>query len=251
MKRLSRNRYRALGLLVVAAMAFSAVAAASASALTWATKTGGVVTKFTNGQEETVTPSIKAATEFVLEGTVGSTPIKISAKKLSGESTKIKQEGTAAKDSGKLIFSELKLSEPATCTPPEKITTSALKSELVTKTKGALRTEKELSEGKEGQIPSGLTDKFQPAEGEVFASFKLGGSCAIAGTVIQVKTSKGLYAETNPLATYTPEQPLKFSPLINANAGGNLFTGANPAKLTGEGVNTLSGALAGKEWGAE
>lgn len=99
-------------------------------------------------------------------------------------------EGTVAKDPGKLIISELKLSE-------------------------------------------------------IFASFKLGGTCALTGTVIQARTSNGLFAETEALGTFKVERPLRFSG-HRGKAGGNLFTGANPAKVTGNGHNKLSGALAGK-----
>lgn len=219
----------------VLALALSGVAGGSASALTWATKSTGSVTKFVNGQEETVTPAIKSGTEFLLEWTVGSTPVEMAIKKLSGEATRIKQEGTVAKDSGKLIFSEIRLLEPATCTAPEKIRTNALKSELV----------------ESPALASGLADKFLPAEGEVVTSLKLGGSCAIAGTTVQMKTTKGFYAETEKRASYLVEQPLRFSPTINENAGGNLLLGTSPVRLTGEWVDRLSGTLAGREWGAE
>lgn len=231
MKRVSKHRYRAVGLVVVAAMAFSAVAAGSASALTWYTRSPE--TAFTNGQEETVTPS--ATSGFVLEGSVGSTPLKIEASTLTGESTKIKQSGSVAADSGRLIFKNLTVKEPATCTAPTEIKTTELKSELVPV----------------AGLTSGLADKFLPVSGELFTTFKLGGSCAIAGTIIQVKTTKGVFGETNAVGVYATSQKLVFSPAINSTAGGNLFTGANAAKLSGQGANVLSGVNAGKEWAAK
>jgi hypothetical protein len=256
MKKITKHRYRALGLVVVAVMAFSGVAAASASALSWYTVNPSTGTKEAlPGATANVEPSVKPETVFTLVGVVGETPIEITASKLEGIETKITQSGTEAKDSGKLFFplAGLKVVKPSTCTPPTAgITTTALNSVLVPKTVGALRTKAELTEGKEGRIPSGLTDKFLPASGEIFASFKLAGSCAIAGTVIQVKTTKGVFAETNPVGTSASPQPLVFSQGINENAGGNLFTGLKEATLTGSGQNVLTTTgVAGRKFGAE
>jgi hypothetical protein len=74
--------------------------------------------------------------------------------------------------------------------------------------------------------------------------------CAFEGTY-QLKTSKGLYADMEPLKTFLVSQPFRFSPEINAAAGGELTLGGSAAELTGELSFALAGSGAGKKWGVE
>jgi hypothetical protein len=221
-------------MIAVTVMAFSAVAAASASAFSWGTKVAGATTNFTNGQTETVTPSIKPETVLRFVWTSGSTPVEMTATTLTSPNWKINQNGGAAESSGKLVFKGLKVVTPTTCVAPAVLETTELRSEVV---------------GSVG-LPSQLADRFTPASGELVASFKLGGTCAWAGTSLQLETSAGFYAERNSLGTFGVTQPLTFSPSIDETAGGNLFLGTNAFTLRGELTNTLSGPLIGKEWAA-
>jgi hypothetical protein len=218
-----------VGLAMVASLAICAVAVASASATTW--KANGSL--FTNGQSETVTASNSSSlggTGFTLESKVLGKAFKLTATTLTGSEVKISQSGSEALDSGKLIFSGLTVVEPSGC-GVETITTEPLSSKLETKT----------------GLTSGLADHLFPTSGETFAKIKVT-TCAIAGTY-PVKGS--VYGETNKLGVLAVNQPLKFSPAINTAAGGKLLLGTEEAKLTGTGINTLSGTNAGKSWGAE
>ena len=221
-----RRAMRILGMTLVASLALAAVAVASASATTW--KAGGSL--FTNGESATVIVSNKAAlggTGFIFALKVLGKTLKFTANTLAGESVTIKQSGSEALDSGKLIFSGLTVVEPSGC-GVETITTEPLSSKLEAKT----------------GLTSGLADHLFPTSGETFAKIKVT-TCAIAGTYPLKGT---LYAETNALGVLAVNQPLKFSPAINTAAGGKLLLGTEEMTLTGVGINTLTSGLS---WGAE
>lgn len=235
MRHRCKHRGAKLGLVLpLPLFALSASLADAASALTWVSGVGGIESSFTNGQEETVHAEMVPGTEFVLKGQVGSTPLTIKAKDLVSEEARIKQLGTTAAGSAKnLTFSEITLVEPKTSSAPLTISTGPVKSEIV-------------------EVPaltSGAAAKFLPETGTKFKSFKLSGSCAIAGTTIELSTSNGVFGEVEAKGMKKVRQPIRFSPTINSKAGGNLFTGANAAKLTGEGRGKLSGSLLRREWG--
>jgi hypothetical protein len=247
---LRRNRLRAIGLMAIAVMAFTAVAASSASAHVWTTGT-----KFTSGQKAAVTPFLKS--KATLEGIVSGLNVKLSSEELVGSGTEIVQEGTGASGvaaaTGKLIFKKLTLTEPAGCSPPTEVSTTALKGRIVTKPQP-----KEKGKQEEGTLLSGTGFTFTPASETVptlFATVTLTGSCAIAGTPFKVTTTNsketlgGVCGETLEPGVLKTEQPINFTGTINKHCGGTLFTGGNPATLTGEAFNKLT-ATPTVAWGA-
>jgi hypothetical protein len=224
-----KRHLRILGLAALASLAISAVAATAAQAFEWKIETTPGTTKtfaelgITN---ETVTPS--AGKTFVLKSVVAKEAFEMTATTLTGEGAVITKGGT---DSGKLIFSGLTVVKPAGCKTTEKITTKALKTELVEK----------------GGV---LYDKFFPAEGTTFANITITG-CAAAETY----PVKGVvFGKTEPLNTMKASQPVQFSQKINEEGSGEaipLKLGAEKAELEGEGLNALSGTWAGKPFGAQ
>jgi hypothetical protein len=211
-----------IGLAVMAALAISAFASASASAATWTVEGA----KLEEGTAKGVSASakLKTGTTAVLEGELLGQEFVLTSTTLSSSSGTIFQEGTKAKDSGVLEFSGLSVDKPSpTCAVESPIKTKSLTSELVDH--------------------SGSTkayDKFFPEEGEVFATIKVSG-CAVAGSY----NVKGVvYGEAEAWGVSLASQPLKFNPTINATLGGSLTLGTKAAKLSAEGVNTLASGKA-------
>jgi hypothetical protein len=239
MKRKSNWLKLMCGTLVVA-MAMLAVSAGQAAATTWTT-------------EVTVTPGsemeigVQASGSTVLGATVSGLAIELTAKKVEAVApTKIKQTGEGASGvataTGSLKYSELSLQKPVGCTAPASITTKALKAELVAV----------------AALKSGEALKWRPlsaTEPTLFATFTLGGECALAGTPFKVTIPKESYfcSEVEPLGTMLVQEPIRSSATINSNCGGKLEALGNAAALTGT-VTAFSkpgGIASGEKWGAQ
>jgi len=213
-----------LGLAVTAALVISAVAAAAASAHTWTISGSNLA----SGSSETVAAELAAGSTATLTGTLLGQEFVLNSTKLTSEEGKITQ-GSNAEDSGKLVFSELTVVKPAGCHVTSPIRTKALKTELVSRT------------GDEQAY-----DKFTPASGETFATIEVFG-CAVEG----LYNVKGVaYGKGNAWGTEAVNQPLEFTPAINELFGAGLTLGTNPATLTANGTNHLTGPHAGQVFGA-
>jgi hypothetical protein len=232
---------RIIGLAIMATLAVSAFVAATASAHQWTI--GGQTLSVLKGTGTAngvgVTAELEGGTTAKLKGTLlGKTFVLTSTTVDSDEGT-IFQEGNVAKDSGILTFSGLTVDEPAGCAVESPIKTKPLTTELV--------THKFKDENGTETTSLKAYDKFFPEEGEVFATIKVTG-CAVAGSY----NVKGVvYGEAEEWGVEKVNQPLNFSPAINATLGGSLTLGSNAAELTASGTNHLIGALAGSAFGAE
>ncbi len=174
--------------------------------------------------EETVTPAVKAGTEFTFESKILGSEFVLKAKKLNGESTKIVAGGTG---SGVFSFSELSVSKPAGCTATSPLKTNSLKTELV-------------------EVKGTLYNKFAPASGETLANVVITG-CAIAGSYPLKGT---VYGQAEPIFTELTAEPLTFSKAINEAAGGSLTLGKEAATMAGAATYSLSGGNSGQKFGA-
>ena len=190
-----------------------------------ALKAAGVVDKFVNlkGEEESVPRLI-----FTMTLTA---PAKITSTTVETSGAVIKQNGTAAQITGKLVFKGLTMDEPAGCAPPTSVTTNTLT----------------------GTVPEigGLTYvKLAPTAGTTtpFATITLTGTCSIAGTPFKVTTSSYFCGRTEPLGTMAIAQKLEVSAAILSACGGNLSGGGNPATLQGKATYELA---SGESWGAK
>ena len=217
-----------IGLAVMAALAISAFASASASAATW-TVEGAKLSGEGTANGVAANASLTGTGE--LKGEVLGTKITLTATTLTSSSGTIFQEGTKAKDSGFLEFSGLSV-DGAACKVKEPVKTKSLTSELVDH--------------------SGSThafDKFFPEEGETFATVTLevasGLPCPIAGSY-NVKGT--VYGEGNVWGTPGATQTLLFNPTINSTLGGSLTLGTKPAELFVDADNTLA---SGKSFSAD
>lgn len=243
--RLTKKSVMFVSASVAALLVFCAFSAAAAGAAEWSLKNGinsggkevtGVHTLkelgWTGGVE--IGPKEKKAKEeFVLRVTVAGSKLVLKATEVLGSGDFIREEG---KGVGKLVFQGLSVTQPAGCTPPASITTESLKFELAA-VKGLL---------------SETALKFLPEAGKVLASFKLAGTCGLAGIPIELNTTNGLFGETAMIRALAVNQPVEFSPAINAASGGNLTVGASAAEFTGKLELMVTGAKnAGKEWSPE
>jgi hypothetical protein len=216
-----KNLAKVVGLAMAIALVTSAFAAASASATTWSVSGSPLAEGKANGK--TVNASLKAGTTATLKGKLLGQEFVLHATTLSSENGLIYQEGSAAKDSGVLVFSGLSVEKPSpACEVASPIKTKPLASELTMDVGGS----------------ETAYDKFVPAEGLVFATITVKG-CAVAGSY-NVKGE--VFGEGNEYGVEETPQPLNFSPAINASQGGSLTLGSNAAELTLEGENTLSPA---------
>jgi len=185
-----------------------------------------VVDKFVNakGEEE-------AVARLTFTGTIAGTPVKITSTAVETSGAFIKQNGTAAQVTGKLVFKSLTLDEPAGCSPPTSVTTNALTGEVF-------------------QTGGNTYLKLTPTAGITtpFATVTLTGTCAIAGTPFKVSTSNYVCGQTNPLTTMAVNQKLEVSAAILTACGGTLTAGGNPATLQGKATYELA---SGESWGAK
>jgi hypothetical protein len=235
-----KHLLRTLGLALMAVMAFGAIAVASAQATIteaghWKVAGTKLAEGTTNGKG--VNANLKAGTTATLKGELLSIKVKITAGTLSATEGLI-YNAPKAHDEGFLNFGSLTVVEPAGCTAvgtsgASTITTTKLTSQLVDHSTSTHAYDKFFTETVEG-------------EPEAIAKVKLtGAKCLIAGTY-PVKGT--VYGEGNVWGTEIAEQPLVFSPAINATLGGSLTLGPNPATFEAEVINTLTG---GGIFGAE
>ncbi len=180
--------------------------------------------------------------KFTLEGALtGFGPIVLTATGIECINATISNNGEGqAVDEGKLKFTGVTIDGEigTVCSVKEEtVTTNNLETELY------MHSEK----------PEIAFDKFAPEEG--LANFAVvhivGPSCAAAGNY----AVRGyVYGEaSNPTETPSLTQPLIFSEAVDntAEANGKLRFAGNAAHLTGNVINSLSGANAGKEFWAE
>jgi hypothetical protein len=223
-----RHALKILGMAVMAALAISTLASATASATTWTVENGAV--------PQEVQMTLKVGTTATLEGTLLGQNFVLTASALSstawggvaGDAT-IYQEGAVAKAKGRLSFSGLTVDKPAGCTVTSPIVTKDLTAEVVDHTGNTHGFVKFFPEAGAGTTFAGITIK----------------GCAIAGTYLLKGT---VYGEGNEWGTMAAEQPLVFNPTINTTLGGSLTLGTNAAKLTVETVNHLT---SDKKFGAD
>jgi hypothetical protein len=225
---------KVVGLAIVAVLAISAFASASASAAQWTVEGAKI-----KAEGEAASAKLKTGTSGTLTGTLLGQEFVLTASALKSESGLLFQEGTKATFSGFLSFSGFTVHKPAGCKVKEPIKTRELTGELVDHAGSehafARFRPSEIKEGKKVFI-------------ETFATVTVEG-CAVAGSY-QVKTglTTGVYGEAEKWGTSLAEQPLKFTPAINATPGGTLTLGTSVATLSAEGVNTLT---SGKKFSAD
>ena len=213
-------RARKLGVVLVAVLAMTAVAASAANASEWyigATKLSG---------SESV--KVEASEKFTLESQVLGANFKFTATTLECEGCTISNPG--AKSAGKLSFTGLTVDEPAGCSVASPITTNALVDEVIMDPSGGEAT----------------FDKFTPAEGTTFVNIKITG-CAAAGTYPVKGTVTGRSNNTGVAAV---KQPLTFSAAEQTTGGGSLIFWSKAATLTGKTLTNLSGAHVGQTFNA-
>lgn len=226
---------RKFGVLFLALIAISAIAASSASAGNFEESGSAAYIGPAPGTKLTTTRVLK--TEVVSEAlmqmttTIGGTPIKTAATGYSCLECTIENSGANAVGAGKLEATGVHMVEPAKCEDGPTIISNKVKAVLGMK-KGSSTI---------------ATIKFEPASGTTFETAKISG-CAIAGSYIV----KGVvYAEVvNFTGVFAKNQRLRFSPAIQTDAGeeGSLRFGANPAFITAEAQGSLEG---GVEWAAK
>jgi hypothetical protein len=225
-----KHLIKVIGLAVMAALAISAFASATASAHQW-TIEGETLSKIKGeGTANGTGVTASAMTPFTLTGTVLGKKFVLTSTTLVADEAIIFQEGNVAKDEETLTFSGLTVDEPAGCSVESPITTKRVTSTVITHTGN-----------------NHVFTTFKPEEGEVFATIKVSG-CAIAGSY-NVKGEVG--AEGDEWGVETVDQPLKFSNAIQTTLGLSLLLGTSAAELTGEATVTLTGGFAGKKFGVE
>ncbi len=185
-------------------------------------------TTLAEGTSKSVSCSIGAhngESKIVLAGSIGEspgTPVKLTATGVECIEATIFNQGGHGKDSGRLKFTGVTVSEPTGCDVlNDTITTEPLKTELYM----------------DSASTTAAFDKFEAATaGGNFAIVHITGTCAAAGT----KTIKGfIFGEAvNPTSTPAVTQPLTFSPAIDSTTGGGLTLAGNAASLTGR-INTV------------
>lgn len=133
------------------------------------------------------------------------------------------------KITGKFKWASVKVDAPSTCKVKNE---EILSNELV--------GESDYMEGTKSLI------KFVPKEGEALATITLekgSGACPIAGSYV-LKGS--MFGElVNNTGVFKTSQTLKFSPTINAAAGGSLKVGSEPVEYTGASIFKAEGKFFG------
>jgi hypothetical protein len=222
-----------LALVVVCALgalvASSAFAAATQKNATWRTgSTGTVLT----GSE-----TVKASGSGELVTTVGETPLVLKSAGLECLECKVENSSGNAIGSGKLKFTGVTVSTPATCAVSGgSVTTLALKINA-------------------GYMGAGTTNYvlFQPNSGTTFATVTLtagSGSCPLSGSYIV--SGKDFVQSNNATGVYEVNQTVQSSGTINSEASGEatpLKFGSKEAKLNGSGTFAFSGGKAGTVFG--
>jgi hypothetical protein len=183
----------------------------------------------------------KIIKKFELKGTIGTTPVKLTATGLSCTACKITNavvtSGTTpvAMGKGKIKFTGVTVDLPnENCT---------VRNETKTGEIGVIETKAlEVHADFMNTANTVAYQQFFPESGSVFATIRLeGGECAaIAGSYNVTGTvfSKAI----NATGVNAVSQENEFSPAIQTEAGAVLSLGANPAELTGTGAFELESA---------
>jgi hypothetical protein len=217
-----------------AVMASSAFAAAEEKAAPWQ------VFKEIKEEKEVFAPLAESETvsstgSGELVTTVGETPLVLKSTGLECLECKIENSGGKSIGTGKLKFTGVTVSSPATCAVSGgAVTTLALK----------------VNAGFMGGAGSGNTVLFQPSSGSTFATVTLkegSGSCPLSGSYIV--SGKVFVRSNNSTGTYAVSQTVTSSGAINAEGGGELKFGSKAAELNGTGTFSLSGKRSGQKFG--
>jgi hypothetical protein len=215
-------------------MASSAFAVAEEEAATW--RTGESGTALTGSETVSSTGSGELVT------TVGETPLVLKSTGMECIECKIENSGGKAVGSGKLKFTGVTVSTPATCA----VSGGAVTTLALTFTWFYMGT----------WHPAGGGSFrwwwlwIHPNSGTTFATVTLkegSGSCPLAGSYI---VSGNVFAHpTNETGAYAKEQTVTSSGTLNAEGGGELKFGTKNAELNGTGTFALSGAKKGSVFG--
>jgi hypothetical protein len=222
-----------LGMALIVALAFSAVIASSAFAAaetkdtTWSVGTAGTVLA---GSE-----TISASGSNELVWTIGSTQFRMKSTGLECLECKIENTGGTAVGTGKLKFTGVTFTTPATC----KVNGGAITTLAVRFTPDWM---------------IGATDyvKFEPNSGTTFATVKVEsgtGSCSISGSY--PLSGKLFTRATNATGVYAASQTVASSGAINSAAGGELKFMSGAAELNGTASLALSGSRKGEVFGTK
>ena len=208
-------------------MASNAFATAVGEAATWRTGSEGTVLS----GSETVTTT--GSGEFVT--TVGETPLALKATGVECSGCKIENSEGFAIGAGKIKFTGVTVSSPATCAVSGgSITTTALDTTSYY------------------MIGVGWYTWIHPLTGTTLATVTLtkgSGACALSGSYI-ISGSVFLKMANN-TGTFAVTQSSSSSEAINSEAGGSLEFGSKKAALIGTATMSLSGAKAGQVFGAK
>jgi hypothetical protein len=212
-------------LVLGAVVASSAFGAAGTKDATW--RVGASGSELVGS--ETVTAS--GSNEFVFFW--GETPVVLNSTGLECLECKIENVSGNGVGSGKLKFTGVTVSSPATC---------AVSGGAVTTL--ALKVNAGFMEGTTNYV------QFAPNSGTTFATVTLkegSGVCPLSGSYI---VSGKVYVQSNnATGVYEKEQTVKSSGTINSTAGGELKFGSKNAELNGTGTFKLSGTKAGEVFG--
>jgi hypothetical protein len=216
-----------------AAMASSALAAAVTEDVPWTIEKTGLV------GSETVTSSGSG----ILISEVGKTSLELNSTGIECVGCKIENTGGVATGSaigtGKLVFTGVTVTKPATCA------VESLPGHVV----GQIETV-DLKIKADYMIGTSDYVLFEPEEGSKFTEFKLikgSGSCSIAGTYSI--TGSDYVKTNNATGVLAVSQEVTSSGTINSEAGGELKLGEKKAELNGTATFALSGANKGKKFG--
>lgn len=226
-------RLKKLGTALVVVLALGAVVASNAfaaavgEAATW--RTGSAGTVLTGSETVTTTGSGELVT------TIGETPLVLKATGVECSGCKIENSEGFAIGAGKLKFTGVTVSSPATCAVSGgSITTTALDTTSYY------------------MIGSGWYTWIHPLTGTTLATVTLTkgtGACALSGSY--VIGGSVFLKMANSTGSFVVTQSSTSSGAINAEAGGSLEFGSKKAELNGTATMALSGAKAGEVFGAK
>jgi hypothetical protein len=255
-------RLKTMGLALVACLAVTAIVASSAQA-NWKIGTEPKTTNETQegGSELTTSETVeleKHTGELKLTGTVGTIAVTLTAENVrcaSGKSCTIDPDAAGPPvftnhSTGTLEFTGVTVDisgvEPGVCTANNgTVVTAPLTDEVI----------------HDPSNPAGpIFDKFFPESGNTFVTITFGGSkcplneasAAVTGTVTgeSVHTNESGALVQNKTGTLVEDQILVFGKAQQETGGGSLKLAKNAAYLDGQVLNRLSGANAGKTFGA-
>jgi hypothetical protein len=243
-------RFKKIALALFACMALGALAANVAQAGQWTVgTTENQTTAGTKITKENVSCEKHSGSSLTFTSTLLGAPIELTAEGVDCVESTI-DTTTAGVDhsEGKLTFTGVKVVKPAGCkVPGEELTTGALTDEVIMDpTAGSTVTfDKFFTDPVGGVAQPFITISFEGAE------------CALAGNSAPVNGSACGEAKSNNLTTanvtgtLTKVQTLLFGSAQQTTGGCALTFGKAAAQLTGAVDNKLSGANAGKPFGAD